>query len=133
MVGRKIIFAMEIVMDRLKVCTRCHQSKNLLKDFYSSKGKIRSECKKCTISRNSRYQSKMKSWRFRFVDNDVKRSYMSEYYRKNKEKFAQYQDNFRKKNPDYFKNYARERKNKLQKEENLRLVRRFSQNKDDQL
>jgi hypothetical protein len=47
----------------------------------------------------------------RFVDDDEKRSYMVEYYAKNKENFAEYRRKFKKKYPDYYKEYSRKRKN----------------------
>ena len=105
-------FAKEIAMDQIKICSKCNQAKEPFHDFYFCKGKMRSECKACTVKRNVRYQRKVQSWRFRFVDNDSQRSYMVEYYRKNKEKFAEYRRKFKEKYPEYYKMYARERKNK---------------------
>lgn len=71
---------------------------------------MRSECKKCTIKKNVRYQREHESWKYRFVDNEEKKTYMSDYYAKNKEKFAEYRAKFREKHPDYFKMYHRDRK-----------------------
>jgi hypothetical protein len=47
----------------------------------------------------------------RFVDNDEQRSYMVDYYSKNKEKFAEYRRKFKERYPEYHKEYARKRKN----------------------
>lgn len=94
-----------------KICSKCHGIKDPIKDFYSSQGKVRSECKACTIKKNVDYQKRVKSWMHRFVDDDEKRSYMVEYYAKNKEKFAEYRRKFKKKYPDYYKEYSRKRKN----------------------
>jgi hypothetical protein len=80
-------------------------------DFYLCQGKVRSECKKCTIKKNVRYQRRVKAWKHRYVDNDEKRSYMIEYYAANKEKFAAYRAKRKAKFPDYHKEYARKRKN----------------------
>jgi len=74
-------------------------------------GKWRSECKACTIRKNVRYQKRTKAWMHRFVDNDEQRSYMVDYYAKNKEKFAEYRRKFKEKYPDYYKEYSRKRKN----------------------
>jgi hypothetical protein len=74
-------------------------------------GKRRSECKACTIKKNVRYQNEVQAWKHRFVDNDEQRSYMIEYYAKNKAKFAEYRRKFRERNPGYYKEYSRKRKN----------------------
>lgn len=100
-------------METIKICSKCNQAKDSLTAFYSCKGKMRSECKACTVKRNVRYQRKVKAWKFRYVDNDVQRSYMVQYYRQNKEKFAEYRKKFKEKYPDYYRDYARDRKNKV--------------------
>jgi len=79
-------------------------------DFYMCQGKWRSECKRCTITKNVKYQKSSEAWKHRYVDNDEKRSYMLEYYAKNKEKFAEYRRKFKEKYPDYYKNYARRKR-----------------------
>jgi len=96
-------------MTELKICSRCNCAKT--EDcFYLCLGKIRSECKACTIRKNVKYQRQTKAWMHRFVDNDGQRSYMVDYYSKNKERFAAYRRKFREKYPEYYKEYARKRK-----------------------
>lgn len=95
-----------------KICSKCNQAKNPDTDFYWCAGKLRSECKKCTIRRNIRYQKQTEAWKHRFVDGDVRRSYMAEYYANNKEKFDEYRKKFRERNPDYYREYFRRRKEK---------------------
>lgn len=58
-----------------------------------------------------RYQKRIKAWLHRYIDHDDQRSYMVDYYSKNKDKFAEYRRKFKAKNPDYYKNYARKVKN----------------------
>ena len=99
-------------MDDLKVCSRCRKKKQAEKDFYLCSGKWRSECKECTIKRNVKYQRKIRSWEYRDVDNDGRRSYMREYYANNKEKFAKYRADFKERYPEYYKEYFRNRKDK---------------------
>jgi hypothetical protein len=104
-------FVEEIVaVDDLKICSKCNCAKIASTDFYVCQGKWRSECKACTIRKNVRYQKRVKAWKHRFVDNDEQRSYMVEYYAKNKEKFAEYRRKFKEKYPDYYKEYARKQK-----------------------
>lgn len=98
-------------MTMLKICSKCNQAKEMKGNFYLCKGNYRSECKSCTIKRNVRYQRKVQAWKHRYVDNDVQRSYMVEYYRQNKQKFADYRRKFKDKNPDYYREYSRNRKN----------------------
>lgn len=93
-----------------KVCTMCLETKDETKDFYRCSGYFRSECKACTVRRNVRYQRKVQAWKNRFVDGDERRSYMIEYYAKNKEKFAEYRKKFKEKYPDYYRNYFHEHK-----------------------
>ena len=99
----------EVVVERK--CSKCHENKVQETDFYNCSGKYRSECKQCTIKKNVDYQRKIRTWDHRYVDNDEKRSYMVEYYAKNKEKFAEYRKQFRKRYPGYHTEYARNRKN----------------------
>ncbi len=99
----------------LKVCSKCLCEKEAENDFYRCQGKLRSECRKCTINKNVRYQRRTQAWKHRYVDNDVKRSYMIEYYAANKDKFAEYRSKFKEKYPEYHKEYARKRKNEKQK------------------
>jgi len=99
-------------MTKLKICSRCFETKEG-KDYYTCKGLMRSECKTCTIKRNISYQKKTQAWKHRFIDNEQRKSYQLDYYAKNKEKFAEYRTNFKLKHPEYFKMYARQRKNDL--------------------
>ncbi len=99
-------------MSDLKICSKCHQAKEAMRDFYLCSGRWRSECKACTIKRNVRYQKKIKAWKHRYVDDDARRLYMREYYDKNKEKFAKYRSEFKERYPEYYKEYFRERKEK---------------------
>ena len=92
-----------------KVCSRCSEEKSI-GDYYLCQGNIRGECKRCTIVRNVRYQRENKSWMNRFVDENQQRTYMVDYYSRNKEKFAEYRRKFRDRNPDYYRNYGSKRK-----------------------
>ncbi len=94
-----------------KTCSKCKKTKDI-DLFYICQGKHRSECKACTIKKNVAYQREVKTWKNRFVDNDEQRSYMVEYYAKNKEKFAEYRKQFKVRYPEYYKEYARNRKSK---------------------
>jgi hypothetical protein len=60
---------------------------------------------------NVRYQRRVKAWENRFVDEEKTKSYMSDYYERNKEKFAKYRKKFKEKYPDYYKEYHRNKKN----------------------
>ena len=97
-----------------KKCSRCHKIKIQRLDFYMCQGKWRSECKTCTIKKNTAYQKKTKAWTHRFVDSQERKAYMMQYYAANKEKFAAYRDSFKNKNPEYHKLYARKKKNERQ-------------------
>jgi hypothetical protein len=94
----------------MKICSKCDGAKSASKDFYVCQGKYRSECKVCTIAKNTVYQRRVQPWKNRYVDNEEQRSYMVEYYAKNKEKFAEYRRKFKEKYPEYHKEYARKRK-----------------------
>lgn len=105
-------------MSDMKICTRCNKAKIIHMDFYMCQGKYRSECKMCTIKKNVKHQKKTKAWKHRYLDNDEKRSYMVDYYAKNKDKFAEYRRKFKERYPNYYKEYNQRRKmEKLQKEE----------------
>lgn len=99
------------MIENLKTCTKCHEIKSY-EDFYICGGRTRSECKKCTIKRNVRYQKKTKAWKRRYVDDDARRIYMRDYYEKNKDKFAKYRTEFKERYPEYYKQYFRARKEK---------------------
>lgn len=101
-----------MVVDDLKICSKCNCAKISQTDFYMCQGRWRSECKACTIRKNVRYQKRVKAWKYRFVDNDEKCSYMVDYYAKNKDKFAEYRRKFKERNPDYYREYSRKRKDK---------------------
>jgi hypothetical protein len=93
-----------------KHCTKCKKLKIIHMDFYMCDGIYRSECKVCTIRRNVKYQSSIRAWKNRFVDSADQKSYMVEYYSRNKDKFAEYRKRFKEKHPDYYKDYAKKRK-----------------------
>lgn len=95
----------------LKICSKCNEAKKYPNNFYMCQGRPRSECKSCTISKNVDYQKRVKAWRYRFVDEEETRSYMVDYYSKNKEKFAEYRRKFKERYPEYYKEYTRKRKN----------------------
>ena len=94
-----------------KICSRCGEDKILFNDFYMCLGKLRSECKKCTIARNAKYQRKKRPWKKRFIDGDETRDYHKEYYQNNKEKYKEYRRCFMAKNPHYYREYFRNKKN----------------------
>ena len=100
----------EVMASKYKICKICNVRKIKEDDFYCSKGSYRGECKACTIKKNVKYQQKNKTWQNRFVDDDCQRSYIVDYYSKNKDKFAEYAKKFREKNPEYHKLYARRKK-----------------------
>ncbi len=96
----------------VKKCSKCSKEKDISKEFYLCAGKLRSECKSCTIKRNVRYQKRVNAWRTRYGCDDERRQYMREYYAKNKDKFAEYRRKFVEKYPDYYTQYFRRRKEK---------------------
>ena len=89
-----------------KHCKRCEETK-LLEDFYVCKGRMRPECKQCTIKQNSEHQKKKKPWRTRNIDHDSHKLYMREYYARNKDKFKIYRERFKEKFPGYFTAYSK--------------------------
>lgn len=94
----------------MKICSQCYECKLIDGEYYLWQGRPRSECKRCTIKRNVRYQKRVKAWRHRYVDEEARRLYMREYYNQNKEKFAKYRSEFKARNPEYYKEYFRKRK-----------------------
>jgi hypothetical protein len=100
-------------MEQFKTCTKCQQYKELTEGFYKCAGKYKSECKKCTIKRNVKYQQEQQSWKYRYKDDDTRKLYMRNYYSKNKEKFAEYRRRFIERFPGYFKDYFEARKNRV--------------------
>lgn len=58
-----------------------------------------------------KYQKKVNAWRDRTLD-DSRKIYMRDYYKNNKDKFAQYRAVFKERNPEYYKDYFRTRKEK---------------------
>lgn len=99
-------------MNNRKKCTHCLKNKDASKDFYLCSGRIRGECKACTINKNVKYQKKVGAWKVKFKDDATRHEYMREYYKNNKEKFARYRAEFKLRNPEYYKNYLRMRKEK---------------------
>jgi len=100
-------------MSNFKICTKCHEAKKALEEFYQCLGKYRSECKSCTIKRNVKYQRENKT--SKRYDYASRRLYMRKYYYNNKLKFAQYRAEFKKRYPNYYKQYFK--KNKKNKNE----------------
>ena len=100
-------------MDYLKKCSKCAENKSLKNDFYYVKGKVRSECKKCTIRASVEFQRKRKTWLIRQKGDEKRPSYMLAYYAKNKDKFPEYRKRFEEKYPGYYKNYAKKRREAL--------------------
>lgn len=96
--------------DQMKVCSRCMSKKLLRTDFYMCEGIYRSECKACTIKRNTKNQRASKIWKNRLFDPKKQRKYQLAYYAKNKEKFAEYRRRFREKHPNYNTNYGRRKR-----------------------
>lgn len=94
-----------------KRCSKCRIYKDL-SDYYKSCGKPRGECKKCTSKANVRYQKRVGYWRERYANDEERREYMRAYYAKNKAKFIKYRAEFKKRFPDYYKDYFRNKKDK---------------------
>src|ERR1044071_3837130 len=92
-------------MHDLKTCTQCQVEKEKEAHFYKCNGKFRSECKVCTIKRNSEYQKTSKTWRAKHRSSVSRRNYMRAYYATNKEKYSRYRKEFKTRNPDYYKKY----------------------------
>ncbi len=101
-------------MSELKICTRCKLPRDVKSGFYVCRGTRRTECKACTIKKNVSYQKKIQAWKHRFVDAAKQRSYMSDYYSKNKAKFAEYRRLFKLRYPDYYKTYNLNRKSRTE-------------------
>ncbi len=97
-------------MSEFRTCTTCKEPKLEKSEYYLCGGKIRNECKKCTIKRNSLHQQKNKSWKDRYFSDEERRKYMRKYYKKNKSKFKKYRDEFAERHPGYYKHYYESRK-----------------------
>jgi len=93
-----------------KCCTKCGKYKDSGKDFYICLGRLRAECKPCTIRKNTTYQQKTKAWRYRFVDKEETKSYMSDYYERHRDQFIEYRRLFNLRYPNYHKHYYESRK-----------------------
>ena len=91
----------------IKICSKCGIEKELPGDFYMCSGIYRSECKKCTIRVNGRYQSDKKIWLNRGEEH---KEYMRKYRAENKEKFAAYRRAHKERDPDYWKKYFKKRR-----------------------
>lgn len=107
-----MLSALKAEIMALKICSKCRQSKDAYLDYYGNQGNMRSECKSCTIKRNVKRQKLLQSWKYRFADEVSRKEYAKEYYAKNRERFAQYRAEFKKRNPEYYKMYSRNKKNK---------------------
>lgn len=97
-----------VPMTELRTCKTCKEAKPASESYYAYKGKLRGECKTCCIKKNIAYQVKNEVWKTRFVDKDKKKSYIADYYAKNKPKFDEYRRRFLEKNPHYNRDYMRE-------------------------
>lgn len=97
------------MIDEMKTCTRCNKTKKADGNFYICLGKMRSECKACTILKTGSYQKKKQPWKTR-RDENGRDAYMAEYYAKHKHKFAEYSRKFKERNPEYHKEHARKYK-----------------------
>lgn len=86
-------------MNEEKKCSKCKRFKPFI-DFYFSKGRYRSECKRCTIRHLCKTQ-KAKRKGLKIED----RGYRIEYYANNKDKFAEYRRRFRERHPNYYREY----------------------------
>ena len=93
-----------------KICSCCKLEKDMKEDFYFSKGKIRPECKKCTIKRILICQRKKKAWKNRIAE--YSSEYSKAYYADHKEKFAEYRKSFLERHPGYYRDYADKRRGK---------------------
>lgn len=93
------------IIEHPRKCTRCGEIKDQHMDFYLCRNIVRSECKKCTIKRNVKYQKDNNSWKTHHGGDENRRAYMRSYYAKNKEKFSKYRKEFKEKYPDYYHNY----------------------------
>lgn len=95
-----------------KICSKCHKIKDAIKDFYMCSGSPRSECKRCTSTRNVAYARVKKTYLNKDQTTEERKAYMRDYYQKHPEKYAAYRSNFKKNHPDYYKNYFRDQKEK---------------------
>lgn len=108
-----------VIMIEYKTCSQCNMAKEI-KDFYLCSGKYRSECKKCTVEKNTRYQRSVRAYKSVTVEGERRRLYMRQYYNNNKEKFASYRSKFRSIYPDYYREYYKHRQvEKKSRETNL--------------
>lgn len=98
-----------------KECTVCKKKVAFPSGFYSSKGKTRSECKKCTSRRNTKHQKANKIYVPIALNPELaehRKIYMKEYYAKHKEAFDGYRKKMILANPNYYRDYHRKQKNK---------------------
>jgi len=72
-----------------------------------SSERYRSECKACTIKITSKYQKDNESWKKRYSDPEQKKAASRAYYAKHKERFKRYRETFKKRHPEYHKEYSR--------------------------
>lgn len=86
-----------------KRCSKCGKVKIKEIEFYVCMNRYRSECKECTIARNSKYQSDTQSWKKR--DPEKWKQYMREYYKNHSRKFEYYRARFKKIRPTYWSDY----------------------------
>lgn len=97
-------------MDETKRCRSCLKYKDARLDFYMCAGVYRTECKACSIKRNTRHQQKTKSWQNKYQDEEARREYMKKYRQKNADRFAKYREDFRDRHPEYYREYRQKKK-----------------------
>lgn len=101
---------LDYMSDGKKICKQCNAKKDPFKDFYSSLGKFRRECKACTIKNNTTYAKNTQAWKKRKVDPQEIREYFRDYYQRNQKKFIEYRQTFKNKHPNYYQTYIRKPK-----------------------
>jgi hypothetical protein len=94
---------------KMKTCSRCGEDKHVI-EFYSYHGKVRPECKKCTIERNRIYQKSVPR-ASRYIGDEEQRAYYRAYYESHKEKFAEYRRTFKERHPEYHQHRRQKGKN----------------------
>ncbi len=92
----------------MKECIKCN-SRKALEDFYTCYGMPRGECKDC-FKVYVKQSTKLRRNVEKLTSDPRPAIYLKEYYQKNKEKYREYSRQFKMRNPHYFKDYYRQRK-----------------------
>lgn len=92
----------------MKECVKCNTLLPLT-NFYTCYGYPRGECKDCFKSQ-VKQTTKLKKSIKNLLSISRPKEYMESYYQRNKEKFRENSKNFKQRNPHYFKDYYRQRK-----------------------